>query len=143
MGFACLVQCTGSKNKLKLNLIYTVNFISNCCAGELGSILDRMESEIELGDLKITFDLNCLTLPVDVEETSPRRPAFNRMSSEFSVSGNSDSGSDTGETVDRSSFSQPYAHLLYNHETHTIQHCILCELSKDSSYNVIICFGQK
>ena len=72
--------------------------------GELSTILGKM-SKLELGHLKITFDLTCLTLPADEEVVSSRRSHMKRMYSSSSMSGyTSSSGSDGEETVDRSSF---------------------------------------
>ena len=52
-------------------------------------------SELDLGDLKITFDLNCLTLPTDLEISPPKKPSFMRMFSNSSIGVQSPNGSIT------------------------------------------------
>lgn len=91
-----------SRTNLKLRILLFLFIL-----GELATILDKM-SKIELGDLKITFDLTCLTLPTEEEMSSPRKPHVKRMLSSSSVGGNSTESSDGEETVDRSSFSYMY-----------------------------------
>ena len=51
--------------------------------GELTAVLEDFR-DIDLGDLKITFDLNCLTLPTDLEISPPKKPSFMRMFSNSS-----------------------------------------------------------
>ncbi|XP_052774284.1 KICSTOR complex protein SZT2-like isoform X2 [Mya arenaria] len=88
------------------------------CLSELSTILDDLKSGFQLGDLKITFDLNCLSLPGEVEEPSLRRPGMQRMFSTSSVGAHSDTSSEATETVDRSSFS----HVEFNHLRNPIGH---------------------
>ncbi|KAL4236752.1 KICSTOR complex protein szt2 [Mactra antiquata] len=73
------------------------------CIGELQSVLEKF-STVGLNELKITFDLNCLTLPADVDYTSPRRPSMLRMFSNSSITlGSTSSGSDLEDNTDRGS----------------------------------------
>ncbi|KAK3091384.1 hypothetical protein FSP39_019468 [Pinctada imbricata] len=55
------------------------------CLGELMSSIDRV-LDLNLGQMKITFDINCLTYPTDDEEdtTLSRRPAYHRSISDGS-----------------------------------------------------------
>lgn len=63
---------------------------------ELTAVLAEF-TELDLGDLKITLDLNCLTLPVDLESLPPKKPSFMRMFSNSSLTGQSPTGSVTEE----------------------------------------------
>ena len=61
---------------------------------DLQAVLEEF-TDLDLGDLKITFDLNCLTLPVDLETLPPKKPSFMRMFSNSSITGQSPTGSVT------------------------------------------------
>lgn len=88
--------------------------------GELSAILEKF-SKVGLNDLKITFDLNCLTLPAELDYVSPRKPSMLRMFSNSSITQGSSSGSDVEDMMaDRGSESVLYVpglSIVYFHES--------------------------
>ncbi|XP_053393950.1 KICSTOR complex protein SZT2-like isoform X2 [Mercenaria mercenaria] len=109
INFTCTVKSRLQQYSLSLRNIAV-------CIGELSTTLEKF-SEVELSDLKITFDLNCLTLPGDLEIASPRKPSMLRMLSYSSANIGSSSGSDLEErgsnvsTVDMKHLKDPINHL--------------------------------
>ncbi|XP_060584658.1 uncharacterized protein LOC132740711 [Ruditapes philippinarum] len=108
INFTCTVKSRLQQYSLSLRNIAV-------CIGELSTILEKF-SEVELSDLKITFDLNCLTLPCDLEVASPKKPSMLRMLSNTSATFGSSSGSEVEDRgsesmIDMNHLKDPINHL--------------------------------
>lgn len=73
----CLIQFYASKS----SILSTAWVVEEFCVTEEISAM-----ELNLSDLKITLDINCLTSPSEMDFENTRRPSYFRVSSYNSVS---------------------------------------------------------